>query len=68
MYIGVLPKTPSIITPWYLDCNSTMANGPPTISGQNAMFEPLGLFNIGDNLNLVSEDNPEKLEARYGNV
>ena len=32
------------------------------------MFEPLGLFNIGDNLDLVSEDNPEKLEARYGNL
>jgi hypothetical protein len=24
--------------------------------------------NIGDNLDLVSEDNPEKLEARYGNL
>ena len=24
--------------------------------------------NIGDNLDLVSENNPEKLEARYGNL
>ena len=24
--------------------------------------------NIGDNLDLVSQDNPEKLEARYGNL
>jgi hypothetical protein len=32
------------------------------------MFEPLGLFNIGYNLDLVSQDNLEKLEARYGNL
>jgi hypothetical protein len=32
------------------------------------MFAPLGLFNIGANLDLVSENNPEKLEARYGNL
>jgi hypothetical protein len=51
-----------------LASNSTMANTPPTISGQHTMFEPLGLFNIGYNLDLVSQDNPEKLEARYGNL
>jgi len=32
------------------------------------MFAPLGLFKIGDNLNLVSQDNPEKLEASYLNL
>ena len=39
-----------------------------TISLITFLFEPLGLFNIVDNLDLVSEDNPEKLEARYGNL
>jgi len=33
-----------------------------------SMFAPLGLFNIGDKLDFVSQDNPEKLEVRYGNL
>ena len=32
------------------------------------MFALLDLFKIGDNLDLVSQDNPEKLEARYANL
>jgi len=32
------------------------------------MFALLDLFKIGDNLDLVSQHNPDKLEARYGNL
>jgi hypothetical protein len=32
------------------------------------MFALLDLFKIGDNLDLVSQDNPKKLEVRYANL
>ena len=63
-----MTMTPQPLGRWPRILELPLSFATSTISLITFLFEPLGLFNIVDNLDLVSEDNPEKLEARYGNL